>query len=128
MAKNRVFISFDYDNDDGAKIMLAGQAKLEDSPFDFEDAAVQEYLTVDWKEKVRRRMDNIDVVVHFGEKTRTAKGVAAELEIAQEEKKAYFLLPAYIDNTCTKPTTALAGDQLYKWPWPNLKSLIGGGR
>jgi len=27
--KKRVFISFDYDNDEGAKVMLAGQAKLQ---------------------------------------------------------------------------------------------------
>ena len=53
--KKRVFISFDYDHDEGAKIMLAGQAKLSDSPFDFKDSSVKEHLTGDWKDKVRRR-------------------------------------------------------------------------
>ncbi len=68
--KKRVFISFDYDNDEGTKIMLAGQAKLPDSPFDFTDASVRDHLTGDWKDKVRRRMDNIDVVIVLcGEKT-----------------------------------------------------------
>lgn len=57
--KKRVFISFDYDHDEDAKIMLAGQAKLPDSPFDFTDASVKDHLTGDWKEKIRRRMDNI---------------------------------------------------------------------
>ena len=51
MAKQRAFISFDYDHDEGAKIMLAGQAKHPDSPFDFTDASVKEHLTDDWKEK-----------------------------------------------------------------------------
>lgn len=129
MAKKRVFISFDYDNDEGAKIMLAGQAKHEDSPFDFKDASLKEPLSGDWKAKVRRRMDNIDlVIVLCGEKTHTAKGVAAELEIAQEEKKEYFLLAAYSDKTCPKPTTALASDKVYDWTWPNLKKLVGGAR
>ena len=83
-AKKRAFISFDYDHDEGAKTMLAGQAKLPDSPFDFTDASVKEHLTGDWKEKVRRRMDNIDVVIVLcGQHTHTAKGVAAELTIAQ---------------------------------------------
>jgi len=41
IAKKRVFISFDVDNDEGAKTMLAGQAKHEDSPFDFKDASVK---------------------------------------------------------------------------------------
>jgi len=129
MAKKRVFISFDYDNDEGAKTMLAGQAKLSDSPFDFKDASIKEPLSGDWKAKVRRRMDNIDVVVVLcGQSTHTARGVAAEVEIAQEKKKEYFLLAAYGDTTCTKPTTALSTDKIYKWTWDNLKKLIGGGR
>lgn len=127
--KRRVFISFDYDHDEGTKVMLAGQAKLADSPFDFIDASVKDHLTGDWKEKVRRRMDNIDVVIVLcGEHTHKATGVAAELEIAQDEKKEYFLLAAYADKTCTKPTSAKPGDKVYAWTWDNLKSLISGRR
>ena len=95
-AKKRVFISFDYDNDEGTKTMLAGQAKLPDSPFDFKDASIKEHLTGDWEEKVKRRMDNIDIIaVLCGEYTHKASGVAAELSIAQEKNKDYFLLAAY---------------------------------
>ena len=127
--KKRVFISFDYDNDEGVKTMLSGQAKLPDSPFDFKDASLKEHLTGDWKEKVKRRMDSVDVVVVLcGEKTHTAAGVAAELEIAKEKGKEYFLLAAYSDKTCAKPKTASSGDKVYKWTWDNLKTLIGGGR
>ncbi len=129
MAKKRVFISFDVDHDKDTKIMLAGQAKLPDSPFDFKDASVKEPLTGDWKDKVRRRMDNIDVVIVLcGEHTHTARGVAAEVEIAQEKKKEYFLLAAYADKTCTKPTSAKSTDNIYKWTWDNLKNLIAGQR
>lgn len=128
-AKKRVFISFDFDHDEGAKIMLAGQAKLPDSPFDFKDASVKEPLTGDWKEKVERRMDNIDVVIVLcGEHTHKASGVTAELTIAQEKDMLYFLLAAYPDKTCTKPTSAKSSDKVYKWTWDNLKTLIGGGR
>ncbi len=127
--KDRIFISFDFDNDEGAKIMLAGQAKLPDSPFEFKDASVKYHLTGDWKDKVRARMDNIDqVIVLCGEKTHMASGVAAELEIAQEKNKPYFLLAAYADKTCTKPTPAKSTDKVYKWTWENLKNLIAGGR
>jgi hypothetical protein len=127
--KKRAFISFDYDHDEGTKIMLAGQAKHEDSPFDFKDGSVKDHLSGDWKDKVRRRMDNIDIVIVLcGENTHTAKGVAAELEIAKEKNKEYFLLAAYSDKTCTKPTSASSSDKVYKWTWENLKSLIGGGR
>src|SRR5690349_21830438 len=122
MATTRAFISFDYDHDEGAKIMLAGQAKLPDSPFDFTDASIKEHLTGDWKKKVSRRMANIDVVIVLcGEWTHTARGVAAEVEIAIEQGKNYFLLAAYPDKSCTKPSTASASDKVYKWTWENLK-------
>ncbi|MCF6320025.1 MAG: TIR domain-containing protein [Proteobacteria bacterium] len=127
--KKRVFISFDIDHDEGAKTMLAGQAKLPDSPFEFKDNSVKEHLTGDWKEKVRRRMDNVDVVIVLcGTQTHTASGVAAELTIAKEKKKPYFLLAAYPDKQCTKPKSASASDKIYKWTWDNLKKLIGGAR
>jgi len=122
----RVFISFDFDHDEGTKKILAGQAKLPDSPFDFKDASVKEPLTGDWKDKVKRRMDNIDVVIVLcGEHTDRASGVAAELTIAQEKDKKYFLLAAYADKTCTKPTSAKSSDKINDWTWPNLKRLIG---
>src|SRR5690606_41469870 len=125
--KKRAFISFDYDNDENAKIMLAGQAKLSDSPFEFKDNSVKDHLTGDGEEKVKRRMDNVDVVIVLcGEKTHTAKGVAAELSIAKEKSKPYFLLAAYSDKTCIKPTSATSTYKLYKWTWDNLKALIGG--
>jgi hypothetical protein len=40
-----------FDHDEGTIIMLAGQAKLPDNPFDFTDVSVKEHLTGDWKEK-----------------------------------------------------------------------------
>jgi hypothetical protein len=129
MAKKRAFISFDYDNDEGAKKMLAGQAAHADTPFDFKDASIKDHLTGDWKDKVRARMDNIDlVIVLCGQSTHLANGVAAELTIAREKSKDYFLLAAYSDKTCMKPTSAQLGDKVYIWTWDNLKALIGGAR
>jgi hypothetical protein len=129
VAKKRVFISFDFDHDEAVKIMLAGQAKHPDSPFDFKDASIREPLSGDWKEKVRRRMDNIDVVIVLcGESTHTAKGVTAELSITQEKDKSYFLLAAHSDKDCTRPTNARGSDKMYKWTWDNLKALISGAR
>ena len=129
MAKKRVFISFDYDHDESIKMLLAGQAKHPDSPFDFTDASVKDHLTGDWKDKVRRRMDNIDVVIVLcGQSTHTAKGVADELTIAREKNKPYFLLAGYTDKNYTKPTFAYESDKVYKWTWDNLKALIGGAR
>ncbi len=106
-----------------------GQAKNPDSPFDIADWSVKEPLTGNWKEKVRERIRRTDLtVVICGEWTHTATGVAEELRIAREEGKPYFLLWGRSEKRCTKPTTALASDKIYKWTWDNLKKLIGGAR
>ncbi len=129
MAAKRVFISFDFDHDEDLRNLLAGQAKNPDSPFEIKDRSLKEPLTGDWKEKVRGRMDNVDVVIVIcGEYTHTAAGVSAELTIAREAKRPYFLLWGRSDKTCTKPKAALDSDKIYKWTWEHLKALIDGAR
>jgi hypothetical protein len=129
MAKPRVFISFDFDHDEDLRNLLVGQAQNPDSPFEIKDRSLKEPLTGNWKDKVRQRMDNIDVVIVIcGEATDKAAGVAAELTIARQAGKPYFLLWGRNGKTCTKPTTALDSDKIYNWTWDNLKVLIAGGR
>ena len=53
MAKVPVFISFDYDHDDDLRVMLVGQAKNPDSPFDIADWSIKE-ASSDWKERLAR--------------------------------------------------------------------------
>ena len=129
MTAARVFTSFDYDHDEDLRTLLVGQAKNDDSPFELTDWSVKEPFTGDWKKKVREHIRKVDqVIVICGEYTNTATGVSAELEIAQEEKKPYFLLWGRSSKTCVKPKAALATDKIYNWIWENLKNLIGGSR
>lgn len=44
MAKKRVFISFDFDNDKALKEFMLGQSKLADSPFEIIDTSLKEGL------------------------------------------------------------------------------------
>lgn len=129
MARQKVFVSFDFDNDSTIKMFLVNQSKLEDTPFDIWDSSVKEHMDGDWVAKVRAKIRNVDIVcVLCGEKTHTAKGVAIELQIAKEMGKPYFLLKGYKERACTKPTTATTADKMYNWTWENLKTLIHGGR
>lgn len=129
MAKKRVFVSFDYDHDESLKILLVGQAKNSDSPFELADWSIKEAMTGDWKKKAAARIRAVDVVaVICGEHTDTAIGVSAELSIAQEENISYFLLQGYSNKMCKKPKSAKSTDRMYIWNWDNLKKLIGGGR
>lgn len=129
MTKTRAFISFDYDHDDDLRTLLLGQSQHPDSPFEMKDRSLREHLVGDWKNKVWRRFDNVDVVIVMcGESTHTAAGVAAELAIAKEKGTPYFLLWGRNGKQCTKPTTANTTDKIYQWTWDNLKALIGGAR
>ena len=128
MAKTRVFISFDYDNDARQKDLLVGQSKHPDTNFELADWSSKEHIEGDWKAKIKAKLAYVDVIcILCGKNMATATGVAHEVAIAQEIGKPYFFLSAYADG-CSKPATAKASDQLYKWTWDNLKSLIGGAR
>jgi hypothetical protein len=129
MAKIRVFTSFDYDNDDDLRIMLLGQAAYKDSPFEIEDWSLKDPLTGDWKKKIEPRIKAVSqVAVICGHYTNAAVGVAAEVEIARELGKPYFLLAGRATGINRKPSSALSTDKMYKWTWDNLKKLLDGGR
>jgi hypothetical protein len=125
----RVFTAFDYDHDEALRNLLVGQSRHGDSPFEMHDWSVKEPFAGDWKAKVRAKIRAVDqVIVLCGEHTHLATGVAAELTIAREEGKPYFLLWGYSGKTCTKPASASPNDKIYTWTWDNLKALIAGNR
>ena len=122
----RVFISFDYDNDSDLKNALVGQARYPNSPFQIADWSVKEPLSGNWQAKVAERMKRTSVVaVMCGHRTHTARGVAAEVRIAQQLRKPYFLLAGRSQGNNTKPTTATQRDKMYRWTWDNLNRSQG---
>ena len=50
MEKKRAFVSFDYDNDVDLKVLLVGQARNPDSPFEIVDMSIKETIESNWKE------------------------------------------------------------------------------
>lgn len=127
--KKKAYICFDYDNDYELKECLVGQAKNPDSPFSISDVSIKQQIQSNWKTYARQKIRVADVVIVLcGYHTDTAKGVAAELTITQEEEKPYFLLCGRSDGNVKKPSNAYSSDKIYKWTWENLKILINGGR
>ena len=80
--KPKVFISFDFDNDQFLRDSLIGQCKHDDTPFDMEDWSVKEPWNQDeWKERCLTKIKRCDlVIVMVGEKTANCSGVKAENE------------------------------------------------
>jgi len=127
--KTKIFVSFDFDHDEDLKNLFIGQAKHDDTPFEVIDMSVKQELSGDWKEKARQKIKKVDcVVVICGERTHIANGVAAELKMAQEENKSYFLLKGRREKNCTKPTSSKSSDSIYIWTWDNVAKLLKGQR
>lgn len=125
----RVYISFDFDHDEDLKNFLVGQAKNEDSPFEISDWSLQAAVDGDWRKKAAERIRRANqVAVICGHDTDSATGVSAEILIAREEEKPYFLLKGRATGAVKKPAAAFAADKIYDWTWDNLKTLIAGGR
>ena len=128
MATKSAFISFDYDHDNDLRGSLIAQAKKPESPFSITDWSVKEPIDKNWRKKVRDLIRRADLtIVICGEHTHDAAGVAAEVAIAREENKPYFLLRGRKKKTCTKPKNALQSDEMEVWTWKNLKKLIATG-
>ena len=74
MAKKKVFVSFDFDNDKVLKDFIIGQAKLPDSPFEVSDHSLKEAKPEqDWLDHARRAIGRADVVIiMLGSKTKNA--------------------------------------------------------
>ena len=129
MATSSVFISFDYDNDNDLRGDLVAQAAEPDSPFSIADWSVKAPIDKKWKKAVRDRIRRVDLtIVICGEHTHDAKGVEAEVTMAQQLKKPYFLLKGRRDKTCTRPRSAPKRKKIHPWTWPTLKELIANPR
>lgn len=125
MAKKKVFVSFDFDNDKTLKEFIIGQAKHSDSPFEITDVSIKEAAPEkDWLDKARVAISRSEVfVVMLGPKTKSAPGVLKEIKIANELKKAKFQLIGYKDGSADWAVPD-AG-RVYAWNWDNLKTLLG---
>lgn len=121
--KTRVFVSFDFDNDAKLKNFMLGQAKLPDSPFEIENWSLNEPAPDrTWRQKARTRIARSDVVlVMVGPKTHRAKGVLAEVAIANELGRPVRQVIGYKDAS---PTPVPSAGRLYRWSWPTVKNLL----
>lgn len=124
MAKKKVFVSFDYDNDKTLKDFIIGQAKNSDSPFEVSDHSLKEAKPEkDWLEHAKRAIGRSDVfIIMLGSKTKNASGVLKELNAAIEKNKPKFQIIGYRDGT--SDWAVPGGGRTYSWNWENLKKLL----
>ena len=123
MAKKRVFVSFDFDNDRALKEFIIGQAKNPDSPFEVIDTSLKEAAPMKtWEDKARAAIKRSNLVlVMVGRYTHRAPGVLKEVQMAREEGIPIVQMIGYRDSDYTPVPNA---GRLYKWDWDNLKNLL----
>jgi MTH538 TIR-like domain (DUF1863) len=123
-SKPRVFISFDFDNDQQLKHLLIGQTMRRDLPFSVVDGSLKEAAPEPrWKAAARAEIRQCDlVVVLVGPQTYRARGVIAEIGMAREEGKRIVQLVCTANADC--PRVADAGRRIV-WTQANLVKLFG---
>ena len=124
MAKKKVFVSFDFDNDKTLKDFIIGQAKNSDSPFEVSDYSLKEAAPEKgWLEQASRAIGRADIfIIMLGPKTKKASGVLKELKIANDKSKTKFQIIGYNDGKADWAVPG--GGRVYSWNWDNLKKLL----
>lgn len=124
MAKKRVFVSFDFDNDRALKEFIIEQTRNEDSPFEVIDHSLKEEFPMrDWEEKARSAIRRSEImIVMVGPKTYRAPGVLKEVKMAHEADIPIVQIIGYREGDYEPVPNA---GKLYKWNWENLKNLLG---
>lgn len=124
MAKTRVFVSFDFDNDKDLKDAIIAQAKLPDSPFEVLDVSLKEAAPEkDWEAKARKAIASADIfLIMLGSKTAKASGVLKEVAMATDLGKTKFQVIGRKDGS--RDWAVTGGGSVYRWTWENLKKLL----
>jgi len=125
MAKKKVFISVDFDNDKTLKDFIIGQAKNTDSPFEVSDFSLKEPAPErEWLDRAQRAISRSDVfIVMLGPNTNKAPGVLKEVKIANELGMKKFQIIGYKEGS--KTWRVPDAGRVYSWNWKNLKKLLG---
>jgi hypothetical protein len=125
MPNVRIFASFDLENDQDLPDLLLEQSLRRCSGFEISARSETATMTDGWDERVRRQISEADeVIVICGEHTASSVRVSAELRVAQEEEKPYFLLWGRRERMCTRPAGSKRDDSMYSWTWEILQDQI----
>lgn len=126
MAKRRVFVSFDYDNDENLKDKMVGQAKKPDSLFEVIGHSLKESQSEkDWEEKTESAIKRAEFfIVMLGSRTRWASGVLKEVEIARKLEKRRFQIIGYEEGL--ESWAVPGGGKPSRWMWVHEPECANG--
>lgn len=122
-ANDRIFISFAVE-DATYRDLLKGQAKNDESPFDFVDMSVKEPWDSQWKTKCRTKIKGCDgAIALLSKNTWNADGARWEMNCAVEEGIPIIGVHIHKDDKGAIPPE-LKGNKVIEWTWDGIKSFL----
>jgi hypothetical protein len=127
VAGPRVFVSFDFDNNESSRNLFCGQGKKDSpTPFVVQDWSSKKVLQqLNWKELIGAKINRTNmVIVLVGRSMGSATGVVAEIAMAKECNVPIF--GVYVDGATASSTlpTGLARGRAVAWTWANVGAGI----
>ena len=120
----RVFISFAFE-DKNMRDLLVGQARNENTPFEFMDMSVKKPWDNAWKTQCRKRIKGCHgVIILVSKNTAKANGALWEIKCAHEEGVPFMPIYAKNDDKGCRLPPELQGKRIYDWSWPNIKKFV----
>jgi hypothetical protein len=123
----RAFVSFDFDHDETARNLFAGQAKKDSpTPFVVQDWSSRRTLPqATWEAQMRKRIAATSMcIVLVGKHVATATGVAKEIAMAKEKDVPVFgVYVSGADSSSTLPG-GLARSRTVAWRWPSIAAWV----
>ncbi len=121
MAK-RVFIAFAVE-DKLFRDFVVGQAKNNNSPFEFIDMSVKTPWETDWETKCRARIRTCDgMIALISKNTPSASGEIFEMQCAVDENIP--LMPMYINQDRPYLPEVIRNRRVSLWSWDNLRNFV----
>lgn len=122
--KKRIFISFPIE-DKNLSVLLAGQSKNDDTPFEFIDMSVKEPWDSAWKTNCRARIKSCHGVIALVTKNLAkADGALWEIKCAKEEKIPLMLMYGNSEQKSFSIPSEISGMRIQDWGWSNIKKFV----
>lgn len=126
MASPRVFISFDFDNNETEKHLFVGQVKNSKTPFNIEDWSSKASLPqAQWERLIEDKINRSNMLlVLVGKNMSSASGVEKEITFAVKNDVPVF--GVYIDGAGVSSSLppSLPRGRVIGWDWNNIANAI----
>lgn len=126
MSDPRTFISFDFDNNEDAKILFAGQAKNSKTPFTISDWSSKSSLPQSqWEKIIEEKISRCNLmIVLVGKYMASAVGVAKEISFAKTNNVPVFGVYVGGANAESSLPSGLQRNRTIAWNWGHIAAAI----